>query len=169
MRSGTWQGVQGNKCVVNTDKGPWSMFPDKSLNLNIPLGQQVQFECEKPPGKNYWRMTHITSANGGPAPVGQAAQSAMPARPTASHRPPTQQRELCPDKDVSMFVMGVIGRCFQGTGAFPGEQPLRQMVAAAARAYREGLADAAGAGPMDDGAPVPAPGDYGNDTPPWDA
>ena len=44
------------------------------------------------------------------------------------------------DKDCAMFVMGIIGRCFHGTGAFPSEPELASYVKACISAWKKGTA-----------------------------
>jgi hypothetical protein len=68
--------------------------------------------------------------------------------------PSTLANDNSHDKGADIFVTGVIGRCFQGTGNLPPYAEVRDMVQRLRLAWAEGMKDGpADAVPEDKGAP----------------
>lgn len=143
-------GNYGGKIVVQTQKGEWTLDNNTPQGTAMPApGTPVSFEAEKK--GNYWKCKSITPQGGAPQhasqPQGQPAYSPPPAG-IGTHNDP---------KALEIFVTGVIGRCFHGTGQLPGRDVLSSMVRACAEAWRDGLT------PQDGGDPGPSgPDDYYN-------
>ena len=72
---------------------------------------------------------------------GQAFNGANGSAPQqqATQQQPQQQRSN--DQAVQIFVTGVIGRCFHGTGTIPDSDTLAAMVASCRRAFINGMGD----------------------------
>lgn len=156
----------------------WSVHKD-ALHM-FAKGQPVNVGFEPPYGTK--KYPQIVSVNGQPigqpqgagfTPAGQAAQAVMPqqqawqpqtqaaAPAQAPHSPAPQASPGGTSKECGMFVMGVIGRMLHGTGTFPDNKSLRDMVYNARLAWEiemEGRQEPAQPGAQ----PSPAPGQQGN-------
>lgn len=111
----------------------------------------------------HWNGVEVPKDNGHQQPPAapHPQQSPAPAYPATRHQPTNDD-----DKSASMFVMGVIGRSFQGTGNLPDEGTMTDMVARLARAYKTGMALSAQPSnqPPQEGSEPPTPqgpDDYG--------
>ena len=124
-------GQYGGKVVFQTERGEWSMDNRTPQGTAFPApGTQVSFEAEKRDNK-WWGCKSI-NANG-QTPQQTAYQAQAPVQ--------TPAQQLDP-KAMEIFVTGVIGRCFHGTGQIPSSDVLAAMVESCARAFRDGMAQA---------------------------
>ena len=87
------------------------------------------------------------------APAQQPMQPVASAVPQLQPPPPAPPMPAVDGKEVSMFVMSVLGKAFEGTGQVPGKDELESMVRACRQAYLAGMKDLPPEAPFDDGLP----------------
>ena len=75
------------------------------------------------------------------APAQQPMQPVAAAVPQLQPPPPAPPTPVVDGKEVSMFVMSVLGKAFEGTGQVPGKDELESMVRACRHAYLAGMKD----------------------------
>ena len=150
MYQGTYQGIdaKGKANFLSGNGQTYSYFVADAMLPELQAmapGTPCQYEAGQPPGKKYYRLVTCQMTGAAPAPttfvpVAQAAPP-LPVPPQGTPiQPPVQPPQPSVDETaVQIFVTGVIGRCFHGTGTLPSGEELRDMVYACQWAFKNGL------------------------------
>ena len=170
MYQGTYQGFndKDQALFLSGNGQTYSYYvtdKDKPQLQAIPPGTPMQYEAGQPPGKKYYRLVSFQQTGGVPQTFQQVAQAAPPL-PQPIQQPIQQPAQPSVDETaVHIFVTGVIGRCFHGTGTLPSGEEMRDLVYACQWAFKAGMR-----GPRQ---PAPTPSDpvpgHPEDPGPWSA
>lgn len=110
--------------VKASDGNYYGVWPDKLAQYAKGGKYRVEYEAEEYQGKTYRTITKIL-------------QSATPASGGSLGQTRTSGGGMTPEQ---MFVTGVIGRCFEGTGGLPDEVSLTTYIIALRGAWQNGFA-----------------------------
>lgn len=144
-----------NYSVKDDTNVRWSVPPEEASRLQVGVPVSLDYRDNTFNDQIYHMVDAVQAAPGTPviptpAPVPVPATEPPPFVPQAPVVPPPAPAAPPPlartatgiDKDAAIFVTGVIGRCFHGTGAMPDEEFISSMVKHLRRAFLSGMNDA---------------------------
>lgn len=115
--------AEGKKqATIKTSAGAiYGIAPDKTSYFQVGQTYTVEIAAREFQGRTYKTIKSIVSKQGG---NGSSAPSGRPSHMTSEE----------------MFITGVLGRCYQGTGSLPDRVTLTMNIRNLRGAFRDGLA-----------------------------